>query len=158
MTSGGAVVWRVAAAEVRPLRQLVLRPGRPFAETEFAGDAAPGAAHFGAYRGSELLAVATLLDQEHPERTGERACQVRGMASHPSARGLGFGAAALAACVAEARARGATLLWCNAREAALGFYLRAGFVATGERFEIAGIGPHFRAHLALCERSGAEQP
>jgi GNAT superfamily N-acetyltransferase len=153
----GIRALRVPAHEVRALRQLVLRPGRPFEETAFAGDDAPGAAHFGAFRGSELLAVASLLDAAHPERGAARACQVRGMASHPNVRGLGFGAAALAACIAEARARGAALVWCNAREAALGFYLRAGFVATGDRFEIAGIGPHFRAHFELGEL-GADAP
>lgn len=151
-------VQRISSAEVRPLRQLVLRPGRPFEETAFPGDDAPGAAHFGAVRGDELLAVATLLDAPHPERAGLRACQVRGMASHPSVRGLGFGALALAACVAEARERGAALLWCNAREAALGFYVRAGFCATGERFEIEGIGPHFRAHLSLPASPVTKQP
>ena len=145
----------VAAADVRALRQLVLRPGRPFAETAFPGDEDPGTAHFGAFRGAELVAVATLLDAPHPERPAERACQVRGMASHPGVRGAGFGAAVLAACVAEARRRGAALLWCNAREAALGFYTRAGLVATGQRFEIPGIGPHFRMHLDLCGAAGA---
>jgi predicted GNAT family N-acyltransferase len=149
VSRAGADVRRIDAQAVRPLRQLVLRPGRPFEETAFPGDDAPGAAHFGAYRGGELIAVASLLDSPHPERAGERACQVRGMASHPSARGAGLGAPALAACVAEARARGAALVWCNAREAALGFYLRAGFTITGERFEIAGIGPHFRMQLEL---------
>ena len=83
------------------------------------------------------------------ERGGERACQVRGVASDPSVRGLGFGAAVLAACEAEARRRGARLLWCNAREAAAGFYRRAGFAVTGERFEIPGIGPHWRMHREL---------
>jgi len=140
----------VSADEVRPLRHLVLRPGRPFEETRFAGDDALGTAHLGAFRGRELLAVATLLDAPHPDRAGARACQVRGMASDPSVRGLGFGAAVLAACEAEARRRGARLLWCNAREAAAGFYRRAGFVATGERFEIAGVGPHFRMHRELA--------
>ena len=52
-------VRRVAASEVRPLRHLVLRPGRPFEETTFPGDEAASAAHFGAWRGAELLAVAT---------------------------------------------------------------------------------------------------
>lgn len=149
MSRPAADVRRIDSWAVRPLRQLVLRPGRPFEETAFPGDDAPSAAHFGAYRAGELLAVASLLDAPHPERAGERACQVRGMASHPSVRGAGLGAAALAACVAEARARGAALVWCNAREAALGFYLRAGFAVTGERFEIAGIGPHFRMQLEL---------
>ena len=151
-------VRRISSAAVRPLRHLVLRPGRPFEESAFPGDGAPGAAHFGAYRAGELLAVATLLDAPHPERAGLRACQVRGMASHPSVRGLGFGAAVLAACVAEARARGAALVWCNAREAALAFYESAGFVATGERFEIPGIGPHFRAHLELSASAATKHP
>jgi len=142
-------VRRVTGAAVRPLRQLVLRPGRPFEETAFAGDDAAGAVHFGAFLEGELVAIASLLDEPHPERAGERACQVRGMASHPSVRGAGFGAAVLAACIDEARRRGALILWCNAREAALGFYQRAGFIATGERFEIAGIGPHFRMHRPL---------
>ncbi len=152
--SSGAGIRRVSAAEVRPLRQIVLRPGRPFAETAFPGDEDAGTAHFGAQRGAELVAVATLLDAPHPERAGARACQVRGMASHPSVRGAGFGAALLAACVEEAARRGASLIWCNAREAALGFYLRAGFVATGERFEIPGIGPHYRMHLELSGAAG----
>jgi GNAT superfamily N-acetyltransferase len=150
-------VRRISAADARPLRQLVLRPGRPFAESAFTGDDDAASAHFGAYREGELVAIATLLDAPHPERPAERACQVRGMASHPTVRGLGYGAAALAACLAEARARGAALVWCNAREAALGFYLRAGFVASGDRFEIAGIGPHFRAHLELAGTGGAGQ-
>ena len=139
-------VREVSAEAVRALRQLVLRPGRPFEETAFPGDDAPGTAHFGAFRAGELVAIAMLLDAPHPERPGERACQVRGMASHPSVRGQGFGAAVLEACIEEAMRRGSSLAWCNAREAALGFYVRHGFVVTGERFEIPGIGPHFRAH------------
>jgi predicted GNAT family N-acyltransferase len=148
-------VRRISAEQVRPLRQLVLRPGRPFAETAFPGDDDAGTAHFGAFRGAELVAVATLLDVPHPERSVERACQVRGMASHPTVRGAGHAAALLAACVAEAGRRGAALIWCNAREAALGFYSRAGFVATGERFEVPGIGPHFRMHRELRRATDA---
>jgi predicted GNAT family N-acyltransferase len=140
---------RIGAADVRPLRQLVLRPGRPYEETALPGDEHPSTAHFGAFLGGNLLAVGTLLDAPHPERGNERACQVRGMASHPSVRGAGCGAAVLATCVAEARRRDAALVWCNAREAAVGFYANAGFVANGERFEIAGIGPHLRMHLKL---------
>lgn len=142
-------VRALGAEDVRSLRHRVLRPGRPFEETRFEGDAARGTAHFGAFRDGALLAVATLLDAQHPERPAARACQVRGMASDPSVRGLGFGAAVLAACEGEARRRRAELLWCNAREAAAGFYERAGFVATGDRFEIPGIGPHFRMHREL---------
>ena len=140
----------IAAQEVRPLRQLVLRPGRPWAETLFPGDDSAASAHFGAFAGGELVAVATLLDAPHPERPGRRACQVRGMASHPRVRGRGFGAAALAACVAEAQRRGAEWVWCNARAEALGFYTGHGFRVVGAPFEIPGIGPHRRAERALA--------
>ncbi len=149
LAAGGIAVRRSSAEEVRPLRQLVLRPGRPFEETAFPGDDSTASAHFGVFSGDRLLAVATLLDAPHPDWPSEPACQVRGMASHPEVRGQGLGAAALAACVAEARRRGATRIWCNAREAALGFYLRHGFAVTGEPFEVPGIGPHSRAHLEL---------
>ena len=142
-------VRAISAEATRPLRQLVLRPGRPFEETLFSGDEAPTTTHFGAFDGAELVAVATLLDAPHPERPEQRACQVRGMASHPRVRGRGFGAAALAACLAEAERRGAAWVWCNARAQALGFYTGAGFQLVGAEFEIPGIGPHRRAERSL---------
>ncbi|NJP99496.1 GNAT family N-acetyltransferase [Streptomyces zingiberis] len=66
----------------------------------------------------------------------------RGMASDPAVRGRGFGRAVLTAGIAEARRRGAALVWCHARTGALGFYAREGFTAAGEEFEIEGVGPH----------------
>jgi GNAT superfamily N-acetyltransferase len=65
------------------------------------------------------------------------------MATVPAVRGRGFGRALLEACFAHVRAHGGTLLWCNARVAALGFYAHLGFVAQGAQFEIVPIGPHF---------------
>lgn len=41
------------------------------------------------------------------------------------------------------RARRATLLWCNGRTRALGFYARLGFTAVGEEFVVPHSGPHY---------------
>ena len=34
------------------------------------------------------------------------------------------------------------ILWCNAREKALGFYLKVGFKPSGELFTIQNVGKH----------------
>ncbi|MEQ1898473.1 MAG: hypothetical protein ABL971_13920 [Vicinamibacterales bacterium] len=41
------------------------------------------------------------------------------------------------------RARRATMLWCNGRTPALGFYTRLGFTAVGEEFVVPHSGPHY---------------
>lgn len=64
------------------------------------------------------------------------------MASSPAVRGRGFGAAVLRAGMAEARARGAEVLWCNGRSSARGFYEHQGFTAVGEEFVLEPAGPH----------------
>ncbi len=137
-------VRQVAAAEVLSLRHSVLRAGLPPDTARFAGDEEPESRHFGAYRGSQLVGVATLLVRAEPSRPGVPALQLRGMATLPEVRGEGFGAELAAACVAEAALRGVSLVWCNARLSAAGFYARQGFERDSETFEVAGIGPHVR--------------
>src|SRR5687768_168680 len=79
----------------------------------------------------EALAVA---DDRH-------AWRLRGMAKLSGHRNRGLGGQLLEAGVAEAKRRGAGLVWCNGRSGATAFYLRHGFEIRGEEFEIAPIGP-----------------
>jgi GNAT superfamily N-acetyltransferase len=151
MTSppGVAEVRVITAGETLPLRQTVLRPGRSLAAAQFSGDDAPATRHFGAFRDGRLVGTASLFLAELPEQTGLAAWQLRGMATAPEARGMGFGRALVFACVAFARENGARLLWCNARTPAVGFYRKLGFETLGGEFEIPGVGPHFRMRLRL---------
>ncbi len=64
------------------------------------------------------------------------------MATDPSVRGQGYGAALLLEGMRVAAAAGAELVWCNARVVALGFYEVHGFRAVGPVFETAGGIPH----------------
>ena len=65
------------------------------------------------------------------------------MAVLPRWQGGGLGRYLLEAAYPLLGARGCTLLWCNARSSALGFYRHAGFTAVGEEFETQYAGPHY---------------
>jgi predicted GNAT family N-acyltransferase len=136
------VIRRVSAAETRPLRQEVLRPHQRLDEVGFAGDEVAGAAHFGAFFKTEMVATATV----HPDQGGWR---LRGMATRQGFRNQGLVGALVEACLAHVRQNGGSTLWCNAREKAVEFYRRCGFETRGEKFELPGIGPHYYMSRAL---------
>lgn len=152
-------VEAVAAEDVRPLRGSVLRPGQAPDELVYPGDDHADALH-AAIRGigaggtgaggtGAIVGVATVAPEGHPRDPRPGDWRLRGMATAPGARGRGLGAALLAACLHHARDRGGARVWCNARVTAEGFYVRAGFVAEGARFELPDIGPHVVMAVSL---------
>ena len=146
-------VRAITAGETLSLRQAVLRPGRPVSSAQFPGDESPATRHYGAFHGGHLVGIASLYVAGIPEQPGVAAWQLRGMATTPEVRGMGFGRALALACVAFAQADGARFLWCNARRAAVGFYRKLGFETFGAEFEIPDVGPHFRMVLRLGENA-----
>ena len=161
MTPPGAVVVSLVAVElVRPLRQVVLRPGMAPEESIYPGDDDQRAAHGAARLPSDdrpgpIVAVGTILAEAPPWASAEERARglegvaavswrIRGMATAEGYRGQGLGRHVLEALLAHAEAHSATacVVWCNARVRATAFYGRAGFVAVGATFELPGIGPH----------------
>jgi predicted GNAT family N-acyltransferase len=139
----GITIRPVAAAEVRPLRGAVLRPGRAADESSYPGDDEPETLHAGAFDGGEMVGVASVFREPPPGEDDPRAWRLRGMAVAPAAREKGYGRALLEACIAHVAARGGDALWCNARSTAAGFYRSLGFAALGEEFETADGIPHY---------------
>ncbi len=72
--------------------------------------------------------------KECPEKPGVTAIQLKGMAVAENLQGEGLGALLIDAGIALAKERGATIAWARARDSALGFYERLGFVSTGDGF------------------------
>lgn len=143
-TSPRLTIERVTAADVRPLRSRVLRPGVPPERLVYDGDEAPGALHVAARDAERVIhGIASLCREPAPGRPGVSAWRLRGMATTPEVRGTGVGRRLLQACFRHVRADGGGLLWCNARVVALGFYDRLGLAREGEEFDIPGIGPHY---------------
>lgn len=135
------------------LRRQVLRPGQPWSSVDHDYDSWPDTFHVAAFgpRG-EVAACASLHPDAAPhcpDADPAKTWRLRAMASLPEVRGQGYGAAALRYGIAEVRRRGGTLLWCNARSGAVGFYERLGFSIVGDEFEIAPIGPHYVMEIEL---------
>jgi GNAT superfamily N-acetyltransferase len=145
-------VRRIPAHRTWELRQRVLRPHQRIEEMNYFGDHDPDTAHFGAFVGDELLSIGSIylapLKSPHASLPEDgRSWQLRGMATAPGRSGGGLGAAVLKAALEHAASnpaarKGGSVMWCNAREAALGFYEKFGFAAVSGTFELPGIGPH----------------
>jgi GNAT superfamily N-acetyltransferase len=143
------VIKRVDAATIRPLRRAILRPTRPPEASVYAQDDDPTTVHLAAYDDatSELVGCVTVFPEAVDDEP--RAWRLRGMAVVEELRGTGIGAALLAAAIDAVRSGGAPLLWCEAREAAQGFYEKHGFVGRGELFEVPVAGPHRHMRFAV---------
>lgn len=125
----------ITAQDTHPLRLAVLRFDTPTKVVEFPEDGWPGALHLGLRVEGELVAVSSWVPREHE---GRAAVQLRGMATSRAVQGRGYGGVLLEGGCARMAARGETLVWANARDAALAFYLRHGFEVVGDGF----VDPH----------------
>ena len=124
------VVVELTAAETYPLRLEVLRGDTPSKAVTFAEDDSPGTFHLGIRNGDALVAISTWIPRPHHD---EPATQLRGMAIAPDLQGQGIGALLLeSGC--ELAGSIAPLVWARARDTALPFYLRHGFVVEGGGF------------------------
>ncbi len=135
-------VRAISAAETRPLRHAILRPGQAPEQLIYRGDADPDTLHAGAFRNGSLVGIASVARGDCPRATFPAPWQLRGMATTPEVRGLGYGRALVMACLSHVAAHGGLTLWCNGRTTAAGFYTALGFTAVGEEF-VTDTGPHF---------------
>lgn len=135
---------------VRPLRQAILRPGKPPSAAIWDGDDASDTRHFAARAGADVVGIATLLHKPHAVADDPHAWQLRGMATASGWQGRGVGSALLGFLLDHCRDQdGGSIVWCNARITARDFYLRHGFEVIGGEFLIPEVGPHvvMRRHL-----------
>lgn len=134
-------IRNVTVDEVVGLRHRILRTGLPPETAQFAGDEARTSRHFAAYLKGRMVGCLTLHLNEWE---GERAYQLRGMATEDFVRGRGVGWRLMEAAEEFAHGSGITVMWCNARVPAVGFYVKSGWEVVSEEFEIPTAGPHVR--------------
>jgi GNAT superfamily N-acetyltransferase len=139
-------VVAVKVEEIYDLRFEVLRSDTPSDNVDFPHDRDPETVHLAVRDESgAVIAASTWAPKPFPGRPDDAAVQLRGMAVAAEHRGRGLGAAMVAAGVADARRRGATLVWANARDSALEFYVANGFAVVGEGFRTPDTDlPHHR--------------
>lgn len=136
-------VQYITAQQAMDLRMRVLRPGQPRSSCEYAEDHFRDTFHLAIVKDGKIMSNGTFMKQEHPKFEGAReAYRLRGMATDPAHQGLGLGRLVIESAEQELSKRKCDLLWFNARTSAEGFYLKMGFTAIEETFEITGAGPH----------------
>ena len=93
------------------------------------------ALHYAAYVGEKLVATAYLLP------LGNGRAHLKQMAVAPDVRAAGVGRALLAYLEDDARQRGYREIVADARVSALDFYLKQGYLASGDVYDHVGL-PH----------------
>jgi len=146
----GFVIEPATRDEIVPLRHAVLRTGYPVETALYPEDDRPETFHLvDREPDGDIIACVTFF----PELLGEKpAWRFRGMATQPEQRNRGVGGRLLEAGITAVAERGGTVVWCNGRSSAGGFYRRHGFHTVGDEF-LSGPGhdiPHFVFVRALA--------
>jgi GNAT superfamily N-acetyltransferase len=117
----------------RELRRSVLRPHLATSDP-LPGDGIGTAVHIGAFVNIFTLASTCFIYPDPcPWRAAEQpAWHLRSLATEPALRGQGAATAVLRTAVDYVAATGGGLLWCDARLAAITFYLRIGWTEHGD--------------------------
>ena len=143
-------VKKIRAEETQPLRHLVLWPHIEHVEDCVIDiDDREDAMHLGVFVGGELRCICSLFELSSPRLTPENPIRLRAMATHPDSRGQGLGRRLVEFAIEQARMKGYDMLWCDAREVALGFYTSLGFEVIDQWYEVPKIGPHKTMYFPL---------
>lgn len=135
-------VSRIDARDTIPIRHQVLRAGLPIETCHFEGDEDEQTFHLGAFVEGKLVSVASFFFEKHPKLEPEYQYRLRGMATLPEFRHQGLSSELLRMGLPIVKQNFCSLLWCNARESAMGFYQKVGFEKIEGVFDIPGVGPH----------------
>ena len=136
-------VVELTAEQTHALRRAVLRATDPEASVVFECDHDPATFHLGIVEDGGPIAISTWIP-------APPSAQLRGMAVEPSRQGEGLATRMLEAGYERLGAVGVELLWAHARDTALSFYTRAGFIVVGDGFLTPDTGlPHHLVTLSL---------
>jgi len=138
-------ILRISANDTYPIREEVLLPkGSPNNLIKFEGDDDEDISfHLGAFKEGHLVSVASFFYERNPKFQDMHQYQLRGMATLAEYQNQGLSRELLKMAFPIIKQNFCTLLWCNARLNAQGFYEKVGFsVLDGNVFNIESIGPH----------------
>ncbi len=136
-------VKQINSKDTYQIRQMVLRPKGSIKDCHFLGDNDELTFHLGAFIEKKLVSIASFyFEKTDLLPAHENQFRLRGMATVEEYRGHGFSSKLLQTAFKNIKQNSCTVLWCNARVSARGFYEKVGFNTIGEVFEIPEIGPH----------------
>ena len=143
-------ILRINATETHPIRHQMLRSSFPYEECYFPGDDDDQTFHLGVRIDNKFVSIASFYYERHPELAGGAPLPVEGDVHTSRLSKAGDVSYALLETAFPIICQNmCTLIWCNARVTAAGFYEKLGLCKKGEEFVIPGIGPHFLMYKNL---------
>lgn len=134
---------QVLHTETWPLRAAVLWPEKSAGPScELPSDTAEGTLHFGAFRGADLVSIASFSRQSHTALPDQICYRLRAMATSEAHRQSGAGRMVIDGAMRTLGGMEVEGVWADARHVALGFYARLGWDVVGPTYEVPLRGPH----------------
>ena len=137
------------ASEIRPLRNLVLKPNQPFETTFYNLDDHHKTFHLASKVGDVIISIGTFYPENDLDIQTTNGYRLRGMATHPKYRRNGGAAKLMRKAFQILEKKKCDTIWCNARLIAIDFYKSLGFKEIGPEFNISEIGPHYKMYKRL---------
>ena len=142
----------VAAKDIRPLRNLVLRPNLPIETTYYDLDNDIETFHLASIMYNTIISIGTFYPENDIELQTKNGYRLRGMATHPKFRRKSAATKLMKESFVLLKEKKCDVLWCNARLVAVEFYKSLGFKITGEIFDIPSIGPHYKMYKSVINQ------
>ena len=142
----------VAAKDIRPLRNLVLRPNLPIETTYYDLDNDIETFHLASIMDNTIISIGTFYPENDIELQTKNGYRLRGMATHPKFRRKSAATKLMKESFVLLKEKKCDVLWCNARLVAVEFYKSLGFKITGKIFDIASIGPHYKMYKSVINQ------
>ena len=139
----------ITSKETYPIRQAVLRQGKPVSTCVFNGDNLDTTMHLGLYLRKEICGVISIYENKNVNFTEVKQFQIRGMAILEKYQNQGFGQELMLKAEAMISLKKAHLIWFNARESAVTFYKKLGYSVIDKPFIISDIGTHYAMYKQL---------
>ena len=142
----------VAAKDIRPLRNLVLRPNLPIETTYYDLDNDIETFHLASIMDNTIISIGTFYPENDIELQTKNGYRLRGMATHPKFRRKSAATKLMKESFVVLKEKKCDVLWCNARLVAVEFYKSLGFKITGKIFDIPSIGPHYKMYKSVINQ------
>ena len=145
-------VKKVTAKDIRPLRNLVLRPNLPIETTYYDLDDDIDTFHLASIIDNTIISIGTFYPENDIELQTKKGYRLRGMATHPTFRRKSAATKLMEESFVLLKEKKCDILWCNARLVAVEFYKSLGFKIIGEIFDIPSIGPHYKMYRSIINQ------
>ncbi len=137
----------ISPEETYPIRHTILRSGKPISSCIFLGDDLHTTIHIGGFYNNNLIAIVSLFKVKNLEISNKHSYQLRGMAILNEYQGKGYGKKIIIYAETILRKKGISIIWMNARESAIPFYITCGYSKNGRIFDIPNVG----SHIVMCK-------